>query len=161
MSKQTRTITVKYSDPPAQGKKQATVKDTEGNIYGYFPDSMQAPQVGQTYEVDFTSREYNGRTYHTLKDLRPAGGQPQATQGQSTANAGQPQVSNNRDMKILVQGLAQALISSGQPLTQESLHAACNIVTNVVQQRERGVTSVDGGNPQQQQSAPPSDEIPF
>jgi hypothetical protein len=61
-----RTITVAEVQPPGQGKKQATVKDTDGNYYGFFPDAGFIITAGDTYDCELRDREYRGKTYYTI-----------------------------------------------------------------------------------------------
>lgn len=63
------TITVAYVNPPAEGKKQATIKTSAGAIYGIAPDKTSYFQVGQTYTVEIAAREFQGRTYKTIKSI--------------------------------------------------------------------------------------------
>lgn len=66
------TIEVKFADPPKDGKKQGTVKAANGEVYGVWPDKLGLLRPGLTYEVEFTERTYQGRTYRTITKCKPS-----------------------------------------------------------------------------------------
>jgi hypothetical protein len=76
------TIEVRYADPPKAGKKLATVKTVEGQLFGVKPAQLGLLQPGQTYKVEYSEREWQGRTYQTITKIEPAsqhnGHKPQA-----------------------------------------------------------------------------------
>ena len=74
------TISIKYVNPPKEGKRYGTVKTDDNKLYGYDPAKV-VPRVGQA-EVTITSREYNGTTYHSIADYKPV----------SAAVAGKPEI---------------------------------------------------------------------
>lgn len=66
-------IVAKYVNPPKDGGKQSTVKTPDGTIYGFWPDKVQMVQ-GKTYEVEVSTREYQGKTYRTVEKASEVGG---------------------------------------------------------------------------------------
>lgn len=67
-----RTIEVKAVDQPAPGKKQGVVKATDGSRFGVFPDKLGLLRPGHSYEIEFSEREWEGRTYYTISRAKPA-----------------------------------------------------------------------------------------
>lgn len=67
----TSVITVKYADPPKDGKKQATVKAADGTIFGVWPKDLGRFQPGRRYRVEYTQRSYQGRDYRTVVKAEP------------------------------------------------------------------------------------------
>lgn len=91
------TITVAYCNPPGEGKKQATIKSTAGAIYGLFPDKLAHFKVGQTYTVEVQSREFQGRTFKTIKSIVHGGNGTQA----APAPSGAPSYTKAEEMFIM------------------------------------------------------------
>lgn len=85
----TATIEVQYAKPPTAGKKQGTVKATTGEIFGIWPDKLGLMRPGNSYEIEFSDREFNGRTYRTIVKCKPhKGGQENGHSTQSSAPSG-------------------------------------------------------------------------
>lgn len=81
------TITVQYANPPKEGKKQGSIKTTDGVVYGVFPDKLGLLRPQQTYAIEFDEREFNGRTYKTIRKVRPAAREPQNDNGRSPSHS--------------------------------------------------------------------------
>ena len=73
---QTATIQVAYVNPPKPGKKQGSVKDAEGNIYGVWPDKLHLFEPGNVYTIEYSSRDFNGQQYHDFKKMVEAQAAP-------------------------------------------------------------------------------------
>jgi hypothetical protein len=52
------TITVKYLNPPREGKKRGSIKTTDDRFFGVFPETIHLFNVGGTYEIEYTDGEY-------------------------------------------------------------------------------------------------------
>lgn len=61
----TATVMTKYVNPPAEGKKQGTIKDAAGKMWGFFPDKVSF-SPGLSYDIEYTEREFNGKTFSTI-----------------------------------------------------------------------------------------------
>jgi len=70
----TATVTVAYVNPPAEGKKQGNIKTDGGDYYGVAPAMLGQFSKGGKYEITYESRDYNGKTYHTVKTVKALGG---------------------------------------------------------------------------------------
>lgn len=86
-------ITVKYVNPPKEGKTLGTVKIQDDTLLGYDPAKFQ-PEKGQTYEVEIASRDYNGKTYKNVTKWQKMGEQKAANGSASNAPWFMPFVSN-------------------------------------------------------------------
>jgi hypothetical protein len=61
------TMTVKYVNPPKQGKQRGSIKGTDDQILGVFADKMHTFEPGQTYDIEYTETASNGVTYRNVK----------------------------------------------------------------------------------------------
>ncbi len=68
---QSAVIQVKFVDQPKTGKKQGTIKTVDGTMFGVFPEKLGLFQPGRRYEVQYTERPYQGRTYRTITACEP------------------------------------------------------------------------------------------
>lgn len=64
-------IKVAFANPPKAGKKLASIKTDEGAIYGVWPDKFGLFQPGRAYRVEFSTRSYQGKDYHTITKCSP------------------------------------------------------------------------------------------
>jgi hypothetical protein len=64
-------IKIKYADPPKDGRKQATVKTEDNQIFGVWPKEFGLFQPGRIYRVEFSEREWKGKTFKTITKCEP------------------------------------------------------------------------------------------
>lgn len=55
-----KTITVKYLNTPKEGKKRGSIKTTENDFFGIWPNQIALFEVGKTYDIEV--EEKNGFT---------------------------------------------------------------------------------------------------
>jgi len=65
----TATITAQYLNPPKPGRKTGSVKDTDGQYWDVWPDKLAQMQQGGTYQIEYETRDYQGKTYCTIKNI--------------------------------------------------------------------------------------------
>lgn len=65
-------IKVKFARPAKENKKQATIHTEDGAVFGVWPDKFGLLRPGQTYRVEFSERDYKGKTYRTITKCEPA-----------------------------------------------------------------------------------------
>jgi hypothetical protein len=65
----TKTVKVKYVNQPKEGRKTGSIKTADGEYFDVWPDQLPKFKQGSSYEVEYASREYNGKTYHTVKSI--------------------------------------------------------------------------------------------
>lgn len=78
-------ITVSFVNPPREGKKQWTIKTKDNRIFGVNAGEQEQFTAGQTYEIETTSREFNGKTYHTITSAKTVSSQTTGN-GAATTN---------------------------------------------------------------------------
>lgn len=113
------TITVAYVNPPKEGKRNGSIKTVEGAYYDCPPALLGMFAKGGTYNVNTTSREWQGRTFHTIASLEA---QPTAPDQAARRFAPDPKPNGNgayldaerkKQEQIFVQGILQAYIKAG------------------------------------------------
>lgn len=89
----TKTITIQYLNDVKPGKKMASIKTPDGEYFSVQPAVLKVLKQGATYEIEYTSREYQGKMYHTLTNFqeKPATTAQNAPQSSGTA----PKTSGN------------------------------------------------------------------
>lgn len=65
----TATITAKFVWPPKEGRKTGTIKTVDGAYYDVWPDKLASFKPNGIYEVEYSERESNGRTYRTITNF--------------------------------------------------------------------------------------------
>jgi hypothetical protein len=78
----TATIEVAYVNGPKPGKKTGSVKTTDDQYYGVWPNDLGRFQPGNTYKVQYEEREFQGQVYKTIKFPKDTP-KPAAQNGQS------------------------------------------------------------------------------
>lgn len=63
-------ITVAQIMPAPGPGKSARIKDTDGMMFGIYPDKMNGVEIGGAYEIEFTAKVSNGVTYRDIKAIR-------------------------------------------------------------------------------------------
>jgi hypothetical protein len=66
------TITIQHIFPSKGPGKSAWIKDTEGMMFGFWPNKLGDIRQGETYEIEFTETVKNGTTYRDLTAARIA-----------------------------------------------------------------------------------------
>ena len=110
---QTATIQVAYVNPPKPGKKQGSVKDAEGNIYGVWPDKLHLFEPGNVYTIEYTSRDFNGQQYHDFKKMVEAQAKPN---GYAAATNG-----HDKSCDIFTTGVIQQTLRGVGTLPEEEV----------------------------------------
>lgn len=64
------TITIVQKTPPAPGKKQWKILAETGESFGAFPPEAAQLEEGCRYTIGYTSSDFQGRTYHTVKSAQ-------------------------------------------------------------------------------------------
>lgn len=117
------TIGVQYVNPPAQGKKMGSIKDANGNYYGVQPGMLGLFQQGGTYEIFFEDREFQGKTYHTVKTVKPVT-QPAAAAQKIVGDVQRARTNEADAERMWVCALLGHAIQSGQIDLRTDGHSA-------------------------------------
>ena len=72
----TANIQVAYVNQPAPGKKTGSIKTTEGQFFNVYPKDLGLFQANQSYEIEFSSRDWNGKTYYDFVKMAANGAAP-------------------------------------------------------------------------------------
>jgi hypothetical protein len=125
-------ITVQYVNPPKAGKKRGTIKDSDGNIYGVFPDKISLFQPGGTYDVEIRESHVGDEIFRNITDGVLCAPRKGSTMIPSTNTA--PQVpgfgngsGTSKDEQLFVLAILKSLIEAGE------IHADQGELVNAVQ----------------------------
>ena len=66
---QLETVTVQYVNPAKPGKKTGSIKVTDGRYIDVWPDKLDQFEQNGTYSILTEQREFNGKTYYSLKGM--------------------------------------------------------------------------------------------
>jgi len=61
-------ISVKYVNPPKEGKVLGTIKLEDGSLIGFDPAKF-SPREGASYEAEVETSEFKGKTYRRLTKM--------------------------------------------------------------------------------------------
>jgi hypothetical protein len=107
-------IKVAFANPPKAGKKLASIKTDEGAIFGVWPDKFGLFQPGRAYRVEFSTRSYQGKDYHTITKCEPA-------DAASTAPGTAPAIGANGEQVFVTTILAAAVKACTVANTEQAL----------------------------------------
>lgn len=115
----TTQITVQEVRPPTFGKKTGIVADSTGKWWRAWPNMLPQFQPGNSYQIDFDSNEYQGKTYNTIKASMPMNGVQQAVPNNRPQYSAPPPMTsqtsvddNKRRLDIFVCGAFNNLMSN-------------------------------------------------
>lgn len=67
-------IKIQYVNQPKEGRKTGSIKTVDGAYYDVWPDKLAGLLPGAEYDIETTSREFNGKTYITATKLTKVNG---------------------------------------------------------------------------------------
>ncbi len=115
----TQMITIASIQRPQVGKKMWAAIDINNQRWGVWPDKVAALQEGGTYEINFKSNDFQGKTYYTIETAVPVGnvpGAPRLILPKSNGVAPPPRqmepVDDKRRMDIFVCGAFNNILSN-------------------------------------------------
>lgn len=161
-------ITVANVQPPAPGKKMASVYDTQGNRWLIFSNSTGQYAPGASYNIEFESSMFNGKQYNKISSATlvaasaPAGNvvpMQQAPQRAIPAQqfGGQTQApnENTRRLDIFICGAFNNMLSN--PQVNPLLLSADDLTNFIKSVKQAWVNTL--GRPADRGDM--NDEIPF
>lgn len=125
-------IKVKFADPAKAGKKQATIKTEDGQIFGVWPDKFGLLRPGQTYTIEFSEREYQGKTFRTITKCAPAAVVEEPPS--SLAQQSQRSSPSNYEAEFVARILAASIQACAVGHTEQSLIAEVRMLRSVYRQ---------------------------
>lgn len=122
-------IKIKYADPPKSGKKQATIKTEDNQIFGVWPKEFGLLRPGQTYKVEFSERPFNGKTYRTITKCEPAAAVEESTSG--LAQSSQRSSQSINEAEFVTRLLAAGIQCGGVVHSEQSMVAEVKLLRSV------------------------------
>lgn len=58
--------------PPKIGGKVSRIVAADGEQYDIWPEKLDGIKVGNRYQIEIKERDYNGRTFKSIKSIAPA-----------------------------------------------------------------------------------------
>ena len=55
---------------PKEGKQTYRIVATDGRVWYAFPEVAEVMEVNRPYDVEFTTRDFQGATYYTIKRIK-------------------------------------------------------------------------------------------
>lgn len=77
------TISAKFVNPPKVEGRSHSVKDATGAYWDFWPNKVKI-EAGKTYDVEYTTREYNGKTYKSIQKATEQKPRPAVPNGTPT-----------------------------------------------------------------------------
>ena len=123
----TSVITVKYADPPKDGKKQATVRSDAGEVFGVWPKDLGLFQRGRRYRVEYTERRYQGRDYRTVVKVEPEEAPARTTRQEASPATSAP----SGEAEFVSRCLAASIMSGTMGRSKEELIERARLLRSV------------------------------
>src|SRR5437016_13153417 len=112
------TVTIAYVNQPKEGKKMGSIKTANGQYFNVYPDKLNLFEVGQTYAIEYDSREFQGKMYHNVKSVSPS-----SPTRQNNITADRPnRIERQHSQEMAVMFARLKLHSHGQHLTTNGFH---------------------------------------
>ncbi len=112
-------VKVAYVNQAQAGKVNGSIKVEDGTYYGVKPAMLGLFQPGNTYEIQYESSDFKGKTYHKVISVKPAPIEGNVGHAQSFANKGAYGKTDDKTAeRIFVCGAINAAISSNQLAVQ-------------------------------------------
>ncbi len=155
----TANVTVKFVNPSSGVKsngqpKDGTIKVQDDSLYGVPVAMLGQFQKGGTYEVDYTTREWQGKTYKTITSVKAASAAPAGFPG-FTGTGGHDK---DTPMRIFICGAYNNAIQAGQlnVLNEDDCIKAVEIQKRVWRQTLSGEATAKAAKAEEF-----SDEVPY
>ena len=97
--------------PPKEGKKVATVVAGDGRSFEIWPEKAAPLKVGERYDIEVETREFNGRPIRKITKAKPAAA---AVNGNGSTNGhAKPSASSDAEL-MFVSSTLNAFIAAGK-----------------------------------------------
>lgn len=103
-------VKVTYVNQPQANKVNGSIKVEDGTYYGVKPGMLGLFQPNNTYEIQYESSDFKGKTYHKVISVKPA---PAANDGVAPAKVGY-KTDDVTAERIFVCGIVNAALTSSQ-----------------------------------------------
>lgn len=130
-------ITISFVNPPKSEKGPGNVKDTNGNYWKCWKETLGQFQVGSSYDITFEKGEYKGKPDNTVLTVKQSAKAPEAQQKAQQAPYAAPRYGST-DMataeRIFVCGALNAILGNQNlnpgDMTTAKIVATVNILRN-------------------------------
>jgi hypothetical protein len=122
-------IKIKYANPPKDGKKQASVRTEDNQIFGVWPDKFGLLQPGRTYQVEYKERVFEGKTYRTIVKCEPVKDVEEPPSG--LAQSSQRSSQKDGEVEFVARLLAASISACAVAHKEESLIAEARMLRSV------------------------------
>ncbi len=146
------TITIARIDPIQPNRKTHKVYDTEGGEWSLFPTDRPFYEEGMEYKVGFSSNDFKGKIYRTLKGTpKTLGGAPK------TNGSVAPRAVDVGPHRAMWEKEISRLIENGMPEERVPLH----VITCRRLAREGLAADLDGKLPEPSLLKDPNDSLEY
>lgn len=122
----TSTVTVAYVNPPKEGRKTGSIKTIDGAFYDVYPEKLGLFEHNGIYEIEYSEREYNGRTYRTVTSVAGKGMAPPRQGGGGRNNQYRPTAPQDAERMYVCALLASGIRAGVLDLSTVAVASATN-----------------------------------
>lgn len=128
----TATVCVAFVNQPKEGKNKGSIKTSEGEYYEVFPNQLGLFRPGASYEVDYSERNWNGKTYRTVNKCRP-----QDKPAVVKSEPAQVAIGSDQEAEFVMRVLSASIQACAVSYTQQGLTEAARMLRNVYREAMR------------------------
>lgn len=128
----TAAIQVAYVNQPREGKTKGSIKTDQGIFYEVSPNQLGLFRPGATYEIEFSERNWNGKTYRTVNKCRPQD-KPAAVRSEPSPVA----PGDDKEFEFVARVLSASIHACAVEYTQKGLADAARMLRNVYREAMR------------------------
>ncbi len=122
----TASICVAFVNKPQEEGKKGSIRTDDGTYYSVVPNQLGLFRPGATYEVEFSERQWQGKTYRTVNKCRPQA-QPAVVR-----SSGQPVIAgNDHEFEFVSRVLSASIQACAVSYTREGLTETARMLRNV------------------------------
>ena len=121
---------------PADGNKKPSIKAADGTYYGVKPADFGRFQPGGRYRIDYTERDYKGKTYRDIVKCEPvvsgdARGAGAPSSSQRSVSGGEGATGASAEFDFVTRMLAARVASCGVGWSAEDLAREARFLRSV------------------------------
>lgn len=120
----TAAVSVAFVNQPKEGKAKGSIKTTEGEYYEVFPNQLGLFRPGASYEIDYSERNWNGKTYRTVNKCRPQDKPAVVRSSEQAPVAG----GNSEEFEFVARALSASIQACAVEYTQQGLTEAARML---------------------------------
>lgn len=129
----TAAVKVAFVNQPKEGKTKGSIKTSEGEYYEVFPNQLGLFRPGASYEIDYSERNWNGKTYRTVNKCRPQDKPAVVRSDEQQASV----AGNSEELEFVARVLSASIQACAVEYTQQGLAEAARMLRNVYREAMR------------------------